>query len=175
MLRSLDNDDHVSTRIAQYKALESEIGLEIAQIIVKKKIEGQNQVLAKYGLRQFDNRMTFNDFNDLKKLRYNLTNYEAHCSEYYFKEIFSLIPDRIRPLNRKTYKAYDGINNLFNLGYEVLNWKVHKALVNAKLEPYLGYLHSTQFGKPSLICDFMEIYRYLIDNFIIGFCKNFFE
>jgi CRISPR-associated protein Cas1 len=172
MLRSLDNDDHVSTRIAQYKALENEIGLEIAQNIVKKKIEGQNQVLAKYGLRQFSNTMTFNNFNDLKKLRYNLTNYEAHSSEYYFKEVFSLIPDRIRPLNRKTYKAYDAVNNLFNLGYEVLSWKVHKALVNAKLEPYLGFLHSEQFGKPSLVCDFVEIYRYIIDDFIIGFCKD---
>jgi CRISP-associated protein Cas1 len=54
----------------------------------------------------------------------------------------------------------------------MLNWKVHMALVNAKLEPYLGFLHSEQFGKPSLVCDFMEIYRYLIDDFIIGFCKD---
>jgi CRISPR-associated protein Cas1 len=171
-LHSLDNDDHVLTRLAQYKALENEIGLEIAQIIVKKKIEGQNRVLAKYGLRQLSNTMMFDNNNDLKKLRYNLTNYEAHNSECYFKEVFGLIPDRIRPLSRKTYKAYDGINNLFNLGYEMLNWKVHKALINAKLEPFLGYLHSTQFGKPSLICDFMEIYRYIIDDFIINFCKN---
>ncbi|MGD0203230.1 MAG: CRISPR-associated endonuclease Cas1 [Candidatus Bathyarchaeia archaeon] len=49
------------------------------------------------------------------------------------------------------------LNNLFNLGYELLSWKAHKALVNAKLEPYLGFLHSEQFGKPSLVCDFMEI------------------
>ena len=61
---------------------------------------------------------------------------------------------------------------LFNLGYEMLNWKVHKALINAKLEPFLGFLHSEQFGKPSLICDFMEIYRYIIDDFIIRFCKE---
>jgi CRISPR/Cas system-associated endonuclease Cas1 len=54
----------------------------------------------------------------------------------------------------------------------MLNWKVHKALVNAKLEPYLGFLHSEQFAKPSLVCDFMEIYRYIIDDFIIGFCKD---
>jgi CRISPR-associated protein Cas1 len=174
MLRSLDNDDHVLTRVAQYKALENEVGLEIAQTFVKKKIEGQNRVLAKYGLKQIGFKAEFNPDNidDLKRLRYNLTNYEARCSEYYFKEVFGLIPDRIRPLNRKTFKAYDGINNLFNLGYEVLNWKVHKALVNAKLEPFLGYLHSEQFSKPSLVCDFMEIYRYLIDDFIVGFCKG---
>ena len=29
-----------------------------------------------------------------------------------------------------------------------------------------------QFGKPSLVCDFMELYRYLIDDFVIDYCKN---
>lgn len=174
MLRSLDNDDHVLTRVAQYKALEDEIGLGIARIIVEKKIEGQNRVLAKYGLKPFIEKTPINRCSNetLTNLRYRLSNYEAHCSEFYFKQVFGLIPDRIRPLNRKTFKAYDGINNLFNLGYEVLSWKVHKALVNAKLEPFLGYLHTIQFGKPSLVCDFMEIYRYLVDNFVIGFCKD---
>ncbi|MEM2915209.1 MAG: CRISPR-associated endonuclease Cas1 [Candidatus Bathyarchaeia archaeon] len=41
------------------------------------------------------------------------------------------------------------------------------ALIKAKLEPYLGFLHSVQFAKPSLVCDFMELYRYLVDDFII--------
>jgi CRISPR-associated protein Cas1 len=73
---------------------------------------------------------------------------------------------------KKTPWAYDGLNNLFNLGYELLSWKVHKALVNAKLEPYLGFLHSEQFGKPSLVCDFMELYRFMIDDFLIQYCKG---
>jgi CRISP-associated protein Cas1 len=54
----------------------------------------------------------------------------------------------------------------------VLSWKVHKALVNAKLEPYLGFLHSEQFSKPSLVCDFMEIYRFMIDDFLIQYYKG---
>jgi CRISPR/Cas system-associated endonuclease Cas1 len=29
-----------------------------------------------------------------------------------------------------------------------------------------------QYGKPSLICDFMEIYRYLIDDFVIQYCQK---
>jgi CRISPR-associated protein Cas1 len=70
------------------------------------------------------------------------------------------------------FKAYDGVNNLFNLAYELLAWKVHSALINAKLEPYLGFLHSEQFGKPSLVCDFQELYRYLIDDFVIQYCRG---
>lgn len=81
-------------------------------------------------------------------------------------------PERIRPEGRKTFKAYDGVNNLFNLAYEILAWKAHRALVNAKLEPYLGFLHSEQFGKPSLVCDFQELYRYLIDDFVIQYCQR---
>ena len=90
----------------------------------------------------------------------------------YFSQIFQLIPDGLRPKNRRGFKAYDGLNNIFNYCYEMLSWKVHKALINAKLEPYLGFLHSVQFGKPSLVCDFQELYRYLIDDFVIQFCKN---
>ena len=64
------------------------------------------------------------------------------------------------------------MNNIFNLAYEVLSWKVHRALIRAKLEQYLGFLHSVQFGKPSLVCDFHELYRYLIDDFLIRYCEN---
>jgi len=73
---------------------------------------------------------------------------------------------------RKGFMAYDGMNKLFNLAYEILAWKVHKVLAKAKLEPYLGFLHSNQMGKLSLVCDFQELYRYLIDDFLIGYCNK---
>jgi CRISPR/Cas system-associated endonuclease Cas1 len=45
-------------------------------------------------------------------------------------------------------------------------------LVNAKLEPFLGFLHSVQHGKPSLVCDFQELYRHLIDDFLIQYSQK---
>ncbi len=69
----------------------------------------------------------------------------------------------LRPDKRRKFKAYDGVNNIFNLAYEVLQWKVHRAIIRAKIEPYLGFLHSVQVGKPSLVCDLQELYRYLVD------------
>lgn len=83
-----------------------------------------------------------------------------------------LFPEVIRPEARRNFKAYDGTNNLFNLAYKMLSWKVHRALIKAKLEPFLGFLHSTQYGKPSLICDFQELYIHLIDDFLIQYCQN---
>ena len=87
-------------------------------------------------------------------------------------QIFSLFPEKIRPERRIGFKAYDGLNNVFNFAYYVLKCRVHKALLKAKLEPYLGFLHSIQSGKPSLVCDFEELYRYMIDDFLIGRCRN---
>jgi CRISPR/Cas system-associated endonuclease Cas1 len=29
-----------------------------------------------------------------------------------------------------------------------------------------------QYGKPSLVCDFQELYRHLIDDFVISYCTN---
>ena len=74
--------------------------------------------------------------------------FEAKFSQFYVKQILQLIPEKIRPEGKKTFKAYDGTNNLFSLAYGLLAWKVHRALINAKLEPYLGFLHSEQFGNP---------------------------
>jgi CRISPR-associated protein Cas1 len=171
ILKGLDDDSHVSTRVAQYEALKDGRGLEIAKQFVLGKLEGQNQVLKKYGLRQFDfkkiERVKKLETEDLTQLRKKLLTYESHASRAYFQRIFSLFPDSVRPEGRRTFKAYDGINNLFNLGYELLSWKVQKALVNAKLEPYLGFVHSEQYGKPSLVCDMMEIYRFIVDDYLI--------
>jgi CRISP-associated protein Cas1 len=171
VLKSLSDDMHVNTRLAQYEATKSEKGLEIAKKIVLAKLQGQQEVLKKHGLRFLDytsfEKITDMQEDNLVKLRQKLTNIEAMCAKIYFEQVFSLFPEMIRPQRRKTFKAYDGLNNLFNTAYSLLKWKVHIALLKAELEPFLGFVHSIQFGKPSLVCDFQELYRYLIDDFII--------
>jgi len=134
-------------------------------------------VLRKYGLRAHDltgarERIDKVESESRVALRRKLIGIEGKATEHYFKQVFQLIPYNLRPDRRKGFKAYDGTNNIFNLAYEVLSWKAHRALVKAKLEPYLGFLHSVQYGKPSLVCDFMELYRYLIDDFLIEYCRN---
>jgi CRISPR-associated protein Cas1 len=177
MLRSLNSDSHVRTRICQYEALNNGKGIHIAKQIVLKKLEGQNLVLRKYGLRQHDlisvkERIDELESNDLKVLRRRLLPIEGRCSELYFKQILQLFPKDIRTANRRTFRAYDGLNNTFNLVYSLLKWKVHIALLKAKLEPFLGFLHSEEAGKPSLMCDMVELYRYMADDFLIKYCKG---
>jgi len=160
-LKNLEDDSHVKTRVSQYQALDNGKGILIAKEIVKAKIEGQNRVLRKYGLKAIDRYI-----GDVKNRR-SLLSIESRHARLYFSQIFKLFPENIRPEKRIGYKAYDGINNVFNFGYYVLKCRIHKALLKAKLEPYLGFLHSLQHGKPSLVCDFQDLYRYLIDDYLI--------
>jgi CRISPR-associated endonuclease Cas1 len=104
--------------------------------------------------------------------RQKLLTIEGHIAEDYFSQTFKPLPKAMRIDRRRTFKAFDGTNNILNLAYEILRWKVYRAIIRAKLEPFLGFLHSEQFGKPSLLCDLMEPYRCLIDDFVIQYCKN---
>jgi len=176
ILKSLSSDSNVKTRICQYESLKDERCLKIAKTFLLSKLEGQDKLLKKYGLRRFD----FALFEKIRSLestdnhlaRNKLTNIEGFCANQYFTQVFGLFNESIRPQRRKGYKAYDGINNIYNLAYKTLSWRIHVALLKAHLEPYLGYLHEIAFGRPSLICDFMELYRYLMDDFIIKHARN---
>jgi CRISPR-associated protein Cas1 len=176
VLKNLEDDSHVQTRVAQYQALSSEKGIAVAKQILISKTEGQNHVLRKYGLKPLDidarHQVESMEFSSLDSARKKLVQIESHNAKLYFKQIFSLFPENIRPERRTGFKAYDGTNNVFNFGYYVLKCRVHKALLKAKLEPYLGFLHSVQVGKPSLVCDFQELYRYLTDDYLIERCHK---
>jgi CRISPR-associated protein Cas1 len=179
MLRSLEYDSHVKTRLCQYEACGNGKAPYIAKQLVTAKLQAQKATLNKHHIHAEDkffeekiqNIQTMQTDN-LNRLRLGLTATECHSSRRYFRQIFELLPEWLRPGLRLTHKTYDGLNNIFNLSYELLKWKTHIALVRARLEPYLGFLHSLQWGKPSLVCDFQELYRHLIDDFLIDYCQT---
>ncbi|UCE16684.1 MAG: CRISPR-associated endonuclease Cas1 [Candidatus Bathyarchaeota archaeon] len=177
MLKSLDDDSHVETRVCQYEALKNGKGAYVAKQIVLTKITGENQVLKKHGLRQHDlmgvkERVNSIEAENLGLLRKRLLAMEGRCSKHYFEEVFKLFPKKLRPVCRRGFHAYDGVNNLFNLAYRLLFWKCYRALSKAHLETHLGFVHSLVPERPSLVCDFMELYRCLVDDFLIGFSRN---
>lgn len=174
-LKSIDDDSHVETRIKQYQALDNGKGIEIAKQIILGKLKGQNEICRKYGLRQHDlfaikTKLDEICKHDLNTARRKILALEGQTTDRYYEQIFKLLPETLRIAKRKTRFAYDGINNLFNLAYTMLKWKVTKAILNAKLETFLGFIHSVRFGKPSLVCDLMELYRYLCDDYVLQFC-----
>ena len=165
---SLDDYSHVKTRLAQYEAYNDEKRISIARKFVYGKVKAQSLLLEKYDLKPFDKKPMLESVFSCDSLQ----RVEARFSDHYFKEVFGLFPKFLQVNNREGYRAFDGLNNLLNFGYEFLRWKVFRALIKAKLEPFLGFLHRVDVSRPSLVCDFQELYRCLIDDFLIKFCKG---
>lgn len=174
-LKNFLDDSNVNTRVQQYESLKNGKSLCLLKQFAIGKIEGESQVLRKYGLEPYPHAVEMiKGFleNDLTKLRSRVLRVEGKCAQHYFRQVYTLFPEGIRPLARVSYEAYAGLNNVFNLCYTFLKWKVCRAIVNAHLEPFLGYLHSNLDPfRPNLVCDFMELYRYLVDDFLIENCR----
>ena len=90
-------------------------------------------------------------------------------SMLYFDHLKTLFPGFLQAPKQVKYKAEDPLNNLLNLGYEVLKGEVYRGVIYANLDTYL---HSIQFGKPSLVCDIQEVFRWLIDEFLISYSRK---
>ena len=67
----------------------------------------------------------------------------------------------------------DPVNALLSYGYTILLNQVLSAICTVGLDPYVGYLHSSQYGKPALALDLMEEFRPLIvDSVVLSLFNN---
>lgn len=154
-------------------------GVKIAKAILNAKITDQIALLKKHGFngRKLNNKKKLSKINGEKidDIRPKLMGIESSCSKVYFRHLKTIFPDFLQTSKRTKHNAEDPLNNLLNLGYEVLKGEVYRAVMYAHLDSYLGYLHSIQFAKPSLVCDIQEIFRGVIDEFLIGYCQRLSE
>ena len=99
MLKNLEDDSHVKTRICQYESLKNGKVLYLVKQFVMGKMLGQDMVLSKYGMKPYRRRVDVNSLQekDLKKLRRRAMHEEAESAKHYFKEIFQLFPKGLRP------------------------------------------------------------------------------
>src|SRR5207247_1013107 len=61
---------------------------------------------------------------------------------------------------RRKHPATDPLNALLSLAYTLLMHELTALLEGAGLDPYLGFLHQVDYGRPSLALDVMEAFRH---------------
>ena len=67
----------------------------------------------------------------------------------------------------------DPVNAMLSYGYTILTGQVASALAAVGFDPYIGYLHSSRYGKPALALDLMEEFRPLIvDSVVLNLLNN---
>lgn len=89
------------------------------------------------------------------------SNHEAQAARHYWKH---LLPDGFR---RVKQGAEDGINARLNYGYAVIRSLIARSLVSAGLQPCIGLGHYREDNPFNLADDFMEPYRFVVEQHVM--------
>lgn len=165
-----------TTLIRRKQALASisEEAANFAQKIIKAKVENQyyflkslsksrnNLFQAELGkLEPFRKQKIYG--KDIPKIRNELLGNEGMAASLYFAALTKIIP-----FEKREHKANDKFNALLNYGYGILYSEIERSCVLVGLDPYLGFLHTDRYGKPSFVLDFIEQFRHpIIDRVVV--------
>ena len=84
---------------------------------------------------------------DVSAKRGTLMGYEGNAAKIYYQTLSELMPKEF--------------NAMLNYAFGILYSKVEKACIIAGLDPYIGIIHTDNYGKKSLVFDIIEGYRHL--------------
>ena len=163
-----------NTRMMQYEAYHSQKGINIANAFVRSKIQSEINFFEKHDLsdvvrlKKILSKLDISGKN-IDEVRNRIQVVEAQASRIYLKEYFKQFPDELNPNKRYKYGARDPLNNLLNLGYEVVKREIILAMVPMHLDPYLGFLHSYFRFKQSLVYDLIEPFRVVVEEFVLAY------
>ena len=167
------------TGIAQLDSLNSSIAFTFIKASILGKIKNQMNLLKYYYKYrknidpdfklQFDakietmvklqNQLATNQTTDLVLYRQQVFAIEGQTAAIYWSLIKTLLADDVDFPGRLHQEATDVVNMLLNYGYGILYSRVWQALMNAGLNPYISYLHSSERNQPGLVFDFIEEFR----------------
>ena len=100
--------------------------------------------------------------------RQEILGVEGTGGRVYFGAVSLLLPEKYRFETRSRNPARDEFNCLLNYSYGVLYGVVERACILAGLDPYVGFIHTDHYNKPSLVFDLIENYRIWADETVVS-------
>lgn len=85
---------------------------------------------------------------------------EGAAAHAYFSLLMSFNKSGIDWPGRRKHPSTDPLNALLSLAYTLLMHELTALAEGAGLDPYLGFLHQVDYGRPSLALDLMEPFRH---------------
>jgi CRISPR-associated protein Cas1 len=98
--------------------------------------------------------------------------WEGIASRHYFKCISMALPTQYQFGFRSRHPSVDEFNSLLNYLYGILYAVVELALMKAGIDPYTGIMHADEYNHPTMVYDFIEIFRYWADAVAIRLCQT---
>lgn len=96
---------------------------------------------------------------DIETARGRLMGLEGAAARSYFQCLSSMLPEKYLFKERSRMPAKDPFNACLNYCYGILYPLVEKACILSGLDPYVGFLHTDNYNKKSLVFDLIEPFR----------------
>jgi CRISPR-associated protein Cas1 len=98
----------------------------------------------------------------------SLRGFEGSAGAHYWSAFRALLSNDLGFKGRQYFPPPDPVNAMLSFGYSLLLKDVTAAVQLVGLDPYLGFLHSIDYGRPSLALDMMEEFRpVLVDPLVL--------
>jgi len=181
---------HTGSKFAQLrhaqlqKMTDEESALRIARAVVVGKLSNQRTVLQRQ-IRDMppshQKRWIEEALKGMKALMHkaesassldSLRGYEGKAGAYYFEAFRTLLTEDWGFRGRIYHPPPDPVNALLSFGYSLLLKDILAAVQLVGLDPYLGFFHAIEYGKPSLALDVMEEFRPIIVDGLVLYLFN---
>jgi len=159
---------NIKLRFLQYERYKDDkFRLSFSKSIIKAKIKNSKVLLQKYQRNHpeanFENYVK--ELDDLlrelerKQNVSSIFGLEGRASAAYFSCYGKMFRKDLQFQSRSKNPPRDPVNSLLSLGYSLITNEVLSALSSLGFDPYIGYLHGIEYGRPSLALDLVEEFR----------------
>ncbi|MCM8760085.1 MAG: CRISPR-associated endonuclease Cas1 [Candidatus Omnitrophica bacterium] len=159
---------NVYLRIQQYeKHKDSQTVLDLAKIFVAGKIRNMRTTLLKYSSNHPE--IDFNQnvrqleecLSELERKTQvsSILGVEGRASALYFECFSKMLIKNFEFAGRVKRPPTDPVNSLLSLGYSLITNEMLSIVSGIGFDPYIGFLHSLEYGRPSLPLDLVEEFR----------------
>ncbi len=170
---------NILLRMAQFeRARDGAFNLRMARAVVRAKVENGVAVLRRFAynhperkpgldaaVAEMERQLAEVDRTaDLP----SLNGIEGMAARAYFEGFAHMILTGLVFPGRKRRPAPDPINALLSFGYTLIANELQSLLDGIGFDPYLGFFHQVDYGRPSLALDLMEEFRHpLVDRLTV--------
>lgn len=172
---------NIELRIEQFKRFQDEpFKVELSRRVVAGKLSNGRRLLAGFvhnhpevelkeiiGAIEAAERSVENA-DSLESLR----GIEGSAARAYFAGFAKMILSDFIFEGRKKRPSPDPVNALLSLGYTMFFNEIQSLLDGLGFDPFLGYFHNPEYGRPSLAADILEEFRPTVDRFTLALINN---
>lgn len=173
-----DNKTSLDRLLMQQRCfVHPKIAAELIRYTIGRKMENQRHLLAYYAssqqnerlkeaaavIRIYEHKLSYTDAAE------DLRGYEGIASRVYFEAFGEIFDSRQWDWSgRNRRPPQDPVNSMLSYGYAFLEREVRVAIAGARLDARIGFLHSNNGRKDSLVFDLLELFRQnVIDKFVL--------